>query len=87
MNSGTTLGHEPADGRVGGFRLEELDEGVARCKSGNRRSVGVVERHFGKSEDIAVERQYLVEGSNRNTNVRDSSPASGGWLAHGARDV
>ena len=71
MNARTTFGDELADGRGGIIGLEQLDEGVAGTKASDARAVGVVERFFGKSEQVAIEGEYAVECVDSNADVRD----------------
>ena len=56
MDAGTAFGDELADGCVRLLGLEQLDEGVTGREAGDVRTVGVVERVFGETEQIAVER-------------------------------
>ena len=87
VNSGAALGNEAADRRLGRFRFEELDEGITRSESGDRRPIGIVQLYFRKLENIAIEREDLGEGPYRDANMRDLGSPTGGWLAHGALDV
>jgi hypothetical protein len=67
-----------------GFSFEQFDERLTGRKAGNGRSVGIVEWFLGKLEDVAIERQDLIEGPHRDTDVREAGSATGWWNAHGA---
>jgi hypothetical protein len=84
MDARPALGHEPANGRVRRLCFEELDQGFSGRQAGDPCSVRVIERLFRKTEDIAVERQDLIEGPNRNPDVCETSSAAGRWHAHSA---
>ena len=77
VDSRPALGHETSNGRVRGLGFEQLDERISGFEASDRRAVGVVERHLRHAEDIAIERQNLIEGTDRNTDVRESSSATG----------
>ena len=53
--------------------LEQLDEGVTGLESSDAGAVGVVERDLGKTKQIAVERENLVERAHGDSNVGDAS--------------
>jgi len=61
MDSGTTLGDELADGRIGAVGLEELHERVASGETGDAGTVSVVELDFGEAEQVSVKGENLVE--------------------------
>jgi len=83
MDARTTLLYEASDRRIRRFCLEQLDERFAGGESGDMRPVGVVERDFGQIEDVAVERQDLVEKAYRDSDMGETRSARGGWHAHG----
>ena len=77
MDSGAAFGDELADGRVGMFGLEQLDEGVTCGESGDPCTVGVVEGNVGEIEQIAVEGKDLVERTHGDADVSDARGAAG----------
>jgi len=77
MDSGPALGHKSADWRVRGLGFEQLDERIAGSEADDRRAIGVVERYLGHAEDVTIEGQNLIEGTDRNADVRESSSATG----------
>lgn len=52
--------------------LEQLDEGVTGREASDAGTVGVVERDFGETEQIAVEGKNLVERAHGDSNVGDA---------------
>src|SRR5215211_3495147 len=72
MDAGATFGDELADGGVRISSLEQLDQGVAGREAPDTGSIGVVERDFGKVEQIAVEGEDLVERAHGDPNVGDA---------------
>lgn len=83
MDSRAALLYEPADRRIRRFGLEELDERLTGGQASNPGSVGVVQRDLGEPEDVAIEGKDLVEGADRDADVRDARSSRGGWHAHG----
>ena len=77
MDAGATFGDELADGGVRMLGLEQLDEGVTGRKAGDVRTIGVVERHDGEAEQIAVERKDLVERTHGDSDVGDARGTAG----------
>ena len=72
-----TLGDEPSDRSVRRVGLEELHERLAGGESGNPRPIGVVQRHVGHIEDVAIEGKQVVQPSDGDTDVGDSRSARG----------
>lgn len=64
--------HETVDRGSGFARFEQLDEGVARSKAGDRGTVGIVEVDFGETEHVPIQRTELVERPNGDANVCDA---------------
>jgi len=62
-----------------GYRERSADkrERIARSEASDRRSVGVIERYLGQAEDVTIERQNLIEGTDRDSDVRESRSATG----------
>jgi len=83
VDSRAALLYEPANRRIRRFGLEQLDERLPGRQASNPGSVGVVQRDFGEPEDVAIEGKDLVEGADRDTDVRDARSSRGGWHAHG----
>ena len=77
MDAWATFGDELADRRVGMFGLEQLDEGITGREAGDPGTIGIVERHLGKAEEIAVEGKYLVECAHGDPDVGDARGAAG----------
>lgn len=77
MDAGTALGDELADGRLGVVGLEELDERLAGREPRDPGAIGIVELHFGKSKDVAVEREHVVERADGDPHVGDASCTAG----------
>src|SRR5947209_10750642 len=46
------------------------------------RAVRVIERDVGQSENVAIERNAIVEAAYRDADMGDLSPATGGFLHH-----
>ena len=84
MNTGSTFGDELANWGIGGVGLEELHERLAGLHSCNTGAVGVIERHFGHSENVAIEWKDLVERLYRDAYVGDAGRAIGN-VGHVAR--
>jgi hypothetical protein len=76
VNPGSALCDEPSDGRVVGLRLEEFDHRLAGSDAGDPCSVGVIQRHLGHFEHVAVEWQHLVERAHGDSNVCDAGAAA-----------
>jgi len=87
MDSGAAFGDKSSDRGFRTFGFEQFDERLTGREACDGRSVGVVERYFWQVEDVAIERQYLVEGPNGDSDVRDSRSPRGGWHAHFAQGV
>src|SRR6478672_8637794 len=86
VDAGTALREELRDGRLLVGRFEELDERLAGRQPGDAGSVRVVERDGGQAEDVAVERQDLVEGTDGEPDVGDPRASRWGiWHGVGAR--
>jgi hypothetical protein len=83
VNSRAAPSDESPDGRLGRLRFEQLDEGFSGTQASDPRAVGIVERHRGEIEDVAVEWQDLVEQVHRDADVRDAGAATSGWHTHG----
>ena len=77
MDTGTTFGDELADGRVWIFRLEQLDERFTGGETSDTGTVGVVQLDFGKSEQVAVEGENIVERAHGDPHVGDASCTAG----------
>lgn len=75
MDSWPSPGDEFADGRVWGPGFEQLDEGFSGHQAGDSRAIGIIERHVGHAEDVAIEWQDLVERGNSETDVGDAGAA------------
>ena len=84
MDPRAAFGHKAANRRVRGFRFEELDQRFSGDEPGNGSTVGVIQRHLGQIENVAVERQDLFERADRYSDVRETRSATGWWHAHGA---
>src|SRR5690242_7953778 len=69
MDAGPAPGDELADGAVRRLAFEELDERLAGGQPRDAGAIGVVQRHFGHAEDVAVEGQDLVEGADGDAHV------------------
>jgi hypothetical protein len=78
VNAGTAFGDELADGRLGGFGLQQLHERLARAQTGDPGTIGIVQGLFGDTEQVAIKGQDLIEGFDGNSDVRDSG-AFGHW--------
>ena len=61
VDAGAALLDELRDRRVGSLGFEQLDERIAGGESRDAGTVGIVERHLGHAEYVAVEGQDLVE--------------------------
>ena len=70
------FGDETSYRRVVGRRLQQLDERVAGREAGDPRSVGVGERNLAQAQDVAVERNALVQTAHRDADVRDDRAAA-----------
>ena len=57
--------------------FQQLDEDVTRGETGDVGTIGVVERDVGKTEQIAVEGQDLVEAAHGDPHVGDARGAAG----------
>ena len=77
MYARSPFGDELADGRLGTFGLEQLDERLAGFESGDPGTIGVVELDLGKSEKVAVEGEDLVECAHGDPHVGDARCAAG----------
>ena len=76
MNARTSFSDELSDWRVRRVGLEQLDECVAGGKSGDARSIGIVERHVGQLQDVAIERKQLVEPAHGDADMGDARAAA-----------
>ena len=76
MDPRPSLGHEAADRRVRGFGFEQFDERVAGGQPDDRSTIGIVQRHFRQVEDVTIEWQDLFKGSDRDTDMRETSSAT-----------
>ena len=74
---------EAPDGRIRRFCFEQLDERFASIKSRDAGAVGIIQRDFRQIENVAVERQDLVEKAYRDSDVGETRSTRGGWHAHG----
>jgi len=83
MDARTTLLDESCDRRIRRFCFEKLDERLAGGDSGDARAVSIVERDLWEIEDVAVERQNLVENAYRDADMGETRSTRGGWHAHG----
>src|SRR5258708_317443 len=83
MDARTPVGDEPADGCVRGVGLEELHQRFAGVYGTDFPAVGVVERHLGHAEDVAIEWYDGVEGCDCDADV-----GKAGWsrsnVGHGS---
>src|SRR5688572_17376075 len=83
MDTGTAPADELAYRRIGGSRLEQLHERVAGKEPGDVSAIGVRERRFGKSEQVAVQGKNPVECVDGDADVRDPSATRRGLLHAG----
>src|SRR5690348_11382719 len=86
MDAGPAPGDELADGALRRLALEELDERLAGGQPRDAGAIGVVQRHFGHAEDVAVEGQDLVEGADGDAHVGNTGRprrGSAGNFGHG----
>ena len=77
MDARAAFGDELADGCVRMLGLEQLDEGVTGRKAGDVRTIGVVERHDGEAEQIAVEWKNVVERAHGDSDVGNARGTAG----------
>ena len=70
VNAAATLGDEFADRRIGGLRLEELDQRFTGAVPRDAGTVGIVEGLFGQAEQVAVERNDTIELCDGDSDVR-----------------
>ena len=78
MDAGTAPRHEPTNRRIRRLGLEQLDERITGREPDNGGAIGVLERHFGQAEHIAVERKCLLQRAHGDADVRDAG-AAGAW--------
>jgi hypothetical protein len=83
VNAGSAFRDELADRGVRLPRFEEFDKRVACAEAGDPRTIGIVERYGGKSENVAVKRKDGIERIDSDANVRDSGATSRG-VVHNA---
>jgi hypothetical protein len=57
VDSGASTVDKSSDRGVRGRRFEQLDKGSAGSQASDVGAVGVVERDYGQSEDVAIEGQ------------------------------
>jgi hypothetical protein len=76
VDPGSALCDESPDRGIVGLRLQELDERFAGHDAGDSRAISVTERDFRHSEDVAVERQDLVEGAHGDPDMGDARAAA-----------
>jgi|SRR5688572_23381896 len=83
VDPGASFLDEPRNRRVGYLGFEELDERLTGREAGDAGAVGVVERDLRHLEDVAVERQDLIESADRNADMGEARSSTGVWHAHG----
>src|SRR5690606_3736863 len=69
--------HETADRRLRTLGLQQLYQRLARFQPGYASAVGVIQLHLGQSQNVAVEREDLLEVPDRNSHVSDTRTC--GW--------
>src|SRR5512146_543544 len=69
VDARAALGDEPGDWRIGGFRLEQLDERLAGREAYDARTVGIGQRDLGQPKHVAIERQTLGQRAHGNSDV------------------
>ena len=77
MDSRSALGHEARDGRGGILGLQELHQRVPRGESDYARTVRIIERGLGQTQDVPEERNAPCEGLNCDPDVGYSGAAWG----------
>lgn len=83
MDAGAALGEELPDGGFGLVWLQQFNERFAGHESHDARTIGVIERGFGKAEDVAIEGDDRREGFHGDAEMGDAGSARG-WRSHGA---
>jgi len=76
MNPRSSFGDELSDWRVRRVGLEQLDECVTGGESGDARSIGIVERHVGQLQHVAIEWKELVEPAHGDADMGDPRAAA-----------
>lgn len=69
MNPRSALRHEARDRRRGVVGLQQLDEGLTRAEPYDARSIGIVESHLSKTQNIAEKGEAVSEGLQSDPNV------------------
>ena len=77
MDSRTSPREEFPDWSIVAFRLEQLDETLARGHSRDARAVRIGELDWRHSEHIAEKRQLTIDRRESNPYVSDSGPFKG----------
>ena len=72
VDTGSALGQETADGRIGSLRLEQFDDRITGCEPADSGFIDLGELRVGHSEDVAIERHGLSEGLYGDADVGDS---------------
>ena len=80
MDTGPASREKSRDRRIGGKRLEQLDELWTGGKTSDASTIGILERMLVEADQITIERKHLVDRAHGDSNVRDArSTTSGGW--------
>ena len=86
MYSRAALRDEFANRRIIGDRCEKFDERVTSHEAGDSRSIGIIERRLGQSENVAIEGKDVLEGPHGHPQVGDGG-ASASRNGHGRSSV
>lgn len=78
MDAWSALVEVLGDRRVCLRRLEEFDERIPGGDASDAGAIRITERYGGESEDVAKERQRIVDGAHGETEVRDRDGAGRG---------